>query len=69
MIKNKLSQAAIDRFKKAVNAQNLLVLGHANALDMYQHAVKGVDIITRGMWNWGKERVARDISICRIRLN
>jgi len=52
-----LSKSTTERIKKTAVEKGLLVLAHANALDMYQAAILAdVDMITHGMWNWGKER-------------
>ena len=41
------------RVREAAHREGLLVLGHANALDMQKLAVDaGVDVIAHGVWNW-----------------
>jgi len=52
-----LSADSLERLIRAAHAANLKVIGHANALDMQQLAVKaGVDVLGHGLWNWNQYR-------------
>jgi imidazolonepropionase-like amidohydrolase len=52
-----LSEASVERIVRAAHAADLKVVGHANALDMQQLAVKsGVDVLGHGLWNWNQYR-------------
>lgn len=52
-----LSDDSIKRVISAARASNLKVIGHANAIDMQQLAVKaGVDVLGHGLWNWNQYR-------------
>lgn len=58
-----LTEQTLSRIRQAANLVNLVVLAHANALDMYQMAIKAdVDVIVHGMWNWGNDANASDIT-------
>ena len=49
-----LSAKALQRLRAAADKQGLLLVAHANALDMQQIAVKvPVDVLAHGVWNWG----------------
>jgi imidazolonepropionase-like amidohydrolase len=48
-----MSDDTLKRVRAAVTKHNLLLVAHANALDMQRRAVAGnVDIILHGLWNW-----------------
>jgi imidazolonepropionase-like amidohydrolase len=48
-----LRTATIDRVRNAAQARGLLVIAHANALDMQRLALEGrVDVFAHGLWNW-----------------
>jgi len=48
-----LSPATIARVREAAHARGLLVVAHANALDMQRISVDGrVDVLAHGLWNW-----------------
>ena len=50
-----LSDQTLARIKQAASRFELPILAHANALDMYERAIKArVDVIAHGMWNWGE---------------
>ncbi len=50
-----LSEETLARIRHAATLSGLLVLAHANALDMYEKAIQAkVDVIAHGMWNWGE---------------
>lgn len=50
-----LSTNTLKRVKLSAEKSNLLIVAHANALDMQQLALAaGVDVIAHGMWNWGQ---------------
>ncbi|MCO7226057.1 amidohydrolase family protein [Pleionea sp. CnH1-48] len=50
-----ISNNTIKRVKKAAEKEGLLVVGHANAIDMHQIALAtDVDIIAHGLWNWNQ---------------
>lgn len=52
-----LSDDSVERVIRAAHAKNLKVIGHANALNMQQLAVKaGVDVLGHGLWNWNQYR-------------
>ena len=52
-----LSEDGVERIIRAAHAAGLKVVGHANALDMQQLAVKsGVDVLGHGLWNWNQYR-------------
>lgn len=52
-----LSDDSIKRVITAAHGANLKVIGHANAIDMQQLAVKaGVDVLGHGLWNWNQYR-------------
>lgn len=52
-----LSDDSLERLMRAAHDANLVVIGHANALDMQQLAVKaGVDVLGHGLWNWNQYR-------------
>lgn len=51
-----LSSETLQRITTAAHRHNLLVLAHANALDMYQKALdEDVDVIAHGLWHWGAD--------------
>lgn len=51
-----LSSEILQRVISAAHSHNLLVLAHANALDMYQKAlVEDIDVLAHGMWAWGAD--------------
>jgi imidazolonepropionase-like amidohydrolase len=46
----------LKRVRKAADKHGLLVVAHANALDMQEIALKAdVDVLAHGMWNWLNE--------------
>jgi hypothetical protein len=50
-----LSADSLKRLRAAADRHGLLVVAHANALDMQQIAVKvPVDVLAHGVWNWGE---------------
>jgi imidazolonepropionase-like amidohydrolase len=50
-----MSDDTLKRVRAAATKHNLLLLAHANALDMQRRAVAGdVDIIVHGVWNWNE---------------
>ena len=50
-----LSPATLKRIKAAAVKNNLMILAHANAVDMYQAALDAkADVLAHGLWNWGK---------------
>ena len=50
-----LSLATLRRLREAAHKRGLLLIAHANALDMQQIAVATpVDVIAHGLWNWGE---------------
>lgn len=52
-----LSDDTLKRIRNAANEHHLLILAHANAVDMYRAAIDvGVDVIAHGLWNWGPYR-------------
>jgi len=49
-----LSDQSLRRVQAAAHAKGLLVLAHANALDMQQRAIAGrTDVLAHGIWHWG----------------
>jgi len=61
------STKTLKRIKLAAEKFNLLIVAHANALDMQQLALAaGVDVIAHGMWNWGQfnreQNIPKEIS-------
>lgn len=56
------STNTLKRIKISAEKSNLLIVAHANALDMQQLALAaGVDVIAHGMWNWGQYNREKDI--------
>jgi hypothetical protein len=56
------STNTLKRIKISAEKSNLLIVAHANALDMQQLALAaGVDVIAHGMWNWGQFNREKDI--------
>jgi hypothetical protein len=50
-----LSEATLNRVRVAAHERGLLVMAHANALDMQRIAVKiQADVIAHGLWNWNE---------------
>lgn len=50
-----LSADSLKRLRAAADRNGLLLVAHANALDMQQIAVKvPVDVLAHGLWNWGE---------------
>jgi imidazolonepropionase-like amidohydrolase len=50
-----MSMDTLRRIRAATRQHGLLLLVHANALDMQRKAVEGqVDIIVHGLWNWNE---------------
>jgi imidazolonepropionase-like amidohydrolase len=48
-----ISDASLQRVRDAAHQRGLLLLAHANALDMQRIAVANdVDVIVHGLWNW-----------------
>jgi imidazolonepropionase-like amidohydrolase len=57
-----MSDETLRRVRAAATKHKLLLLAHANALDMQQRAVAGnVDIILHGVWNWNEVDTAPGI--------
>ncbi len=57
-----MSPATLERVRAAATRHGLLLVAHANALDMQRMAVAGnVDIIIHGVWNWNEHGEARGI--------
>jgi imidazolonepropionase-like amidohydrolase len=57
-----MSADTLRRVRAAVTRHNLLLVAHANALDMQRLAVAGnVDIILHGAWNWNEFDKAQGI--------
>lgn len=53
-----MSMDTLRRLRAATKKHGLLLLVHANALDMQRKAVEGqVDIIAHGLWNWNELQV------------
>jgi len=51
-----MSKDTLARVRAETRKRNLLLIAHANALDMQRIAVDAqVDVIAHGLWNWGKE--------------
>ena len=51
LISNELSSRII----KSAKQRGMIVMAHANAIDMQEHAMKlGIDIIAHGLWNWNE---------------
>jgi imidazolonepropionase-like amidohydrolase len=50
-----MSQETLRRVRAATKKHGLLLVVHANALDMQRKAVEGqVDVIVHGLWNWNE---------------
>lgn len=50
-----ISQNLLNRIKNEAKKYNLLVVAHANAIDMQKIAIElEVDVIAHGMWNWNE---------------
>ena len=50
-----MSMDTLRRVRAATKKQGLLLVVHANALDMQRKAVEGqVDVIAHGLWNWNE---------------
>jgi hypothetical protein len=57
------SSKTLERISISAEKYNLLIVGHANALDMQKLALAaGVDVIAHGMWNWGQYSRQQNIS-------
>ncbi len=57
------SAKTLKRIKTSADKMNLLILAHANALDMQQLALAAnADVIAHGMWNWGKYSREKNVS-------
>jgi imidazolonepropionase-like amidohydrolase len=57
-----MSAATLARVRAAATKHGLLLVAHANALDMQRRAVAGnVDIILHGVWNWNEHGEAQGI--------
>jgi imidazolonepropionase-like amidohydrolase len=49
-----LSRQSLQRLRAAATRRGLLLIAHANALDMQRIALDAnVDVIAHGLWNWG----------------
>ncbi|HEY6642033.1 amidohydrolase family protein [Povalibacter sp.] len=49
-----LSRQSLQRLRAAATKRGLLLIAHANALDMQRIALDGkVDVLAHGLWNWG----------------
>lgn len=54
-----LSDKTVTRIGSAAKLHGLSILAHANAVDMYEEALKNdVDVIAHGLWNWGDDNAA-----------
>ncbi|HEY5808811.1 MAG TPA: amidohydrolase family protein [Povalibacter sp.] len=52
-----LSRESLQRLRAAATKRGLLLIAHANALDMQRIALDAkVDVIAHGLWNWGTAR-------------
>lgn len=50
------------RVYKAAHAKGMLVLVHANAVDMQERALRGgVDVLAHGIWHWGKANTPKGV--------
>jgi len=48
-----LKDETVSRIRAAARAKGLPILAHANAIDMYQVALRNqVDVLAHGLWNW-----------------
>lgn len=48
-----MQDSTMQRLGRAAKAQGIPVIAHANAIDMYQIALRHqVDVMSHGMWNW-----------------
>ena len=57
-----LSDSTLKRIRTAATEHQLLVLAHANAVDMYEKAIEyDVDIIAHGLWNWNEFAKENDV--------
>lgn len=61
------STNTLKRIKLSAEKTDLLIVAHANALDMQQLALAaGVNVIAHGMWNWGQynreQNIPKEIS-------
>jgi hypothetical protein len=57
-----MSAATLKRVRTAATKHKLLLLAHANALDMQRMAVAGnVDLVIHGVWNWNELQSAEGI--------
>lgn len=54
-----LREETIARIRSAAKLHGLPILAHANAVDMYEEALRNdVDVIAHGLWNWGEDNAA-----------
>ena len=57
-----LSDSTLKRIRNTATKYDLLVLAHANAVDMYEKAIEyEVDIIAHGLWNWNEFARENDV--------
>lgn len=57
-----LSEDTVKRIKAAAIDNQLLVVAHANAVDMYAKAIDAnVDVIAHGLWNWNEFSQASEL--------
>jgi imidazolonepropionase-like amidohydrolase len=57
-----LSRATLLRLVEEAHKHRLLVLAHANAIDMQRIAVElGVDVLAHGLWNWNEHSAAEGL--------
>ena len=57
-----LSDSTLKRIRTAATKYDLLVLAHANAVDMYEKAIEyDVDVIAHGLWNWNEFAKENDV--------
>lgn len=50
-----LSSDTLKRIRVAAKRSSLLIVAHANAIDMYDRAIEAnVDVIAHGLWNWNE---------------
>jgi hypothetical protein len=50
-----MSKETLARVREATRKHKMLLIAHANALDMQRIALDaGVDVLAHGLWNWGE---------------
>lgn len=59
-----MSHIFLQRVKRAAQKHNLILMAHANAIDMQEIASKiDVDVVAHGMWNWNQYDGAKTIPL------